>query len=164
MYNFHITDMAEAVATRLGLDGDGRQAAQDALAGYWGDKIAITWTIEDIRSCRKDISDDDAMEALQTVLHGHDATLGVTWDTLVAACGGDYPSGDDDEDDIRDRVPSDWPVQPLDPGATAKGKATCGVCGLSWDDSIITSMTPAPSARCPFESFHRDDEEDADGG
>jgi hypothetical protein len=32
--------------------------------------------------------------------------------------------------------------------------ATCGNCGLSWDDSIVTSLTPAPSARCPFEGFH----------
>ena len=31
---------------------------------------------------------------------------------------------------------------------------TDGNCGLSWDDSIITGMTPAPSARCPFEYFH----------
>ncbi len=31
---------------------------------------------------------------------------------------------------------------------------TDGACGLSWDDSIITSMTPTPSARCPFEYFH----------
>ena len=32
--------------------------------------------------------------------------------------------------------------------------ATCGTCGRTWDDSIITGMTPAPSARCPFEYFH----------
>ncbi len=31
---------------------------------------------------------------------------------------------------------------------------TDGNCGLSWDDSIITGMTPTPSARCPFEAFH----------
>jgi hypothetical protein len=33
--------------------------------------------------------------------------------------------------------------------------ATCGHCGRSWDDSIPTSLTPAPSGRCPFESMHR---------
>ncbi len=37
---------------------------------------------------------------------------------------------------------------------TYKDLATDGSCGLSWDDGIITSMTPAPSARCPFEYFH----------
>ena len=33
--------------------------------------------------------------------------------------------------------------------------ATCGDCGRSWDDSIVTSMTPAPAARCPFEGMRR---------
>lgn len=51
-------------------------------------------------------------------------------------------------------IPADWPVQPLKPGQEAKDKATCGTCGLSWDDGISTSMTPAPGARCPFEAFH----------
>ena len=23
-----------------------------------------------------------------------------------------------------------------------------------WDDAIVTSMTPTPAARCPFEPFH----------
>lgn len=32
--------------------------------------------------------------------------------------------------------------------------ATCGTCGRSWDDTISTSMTPAPSGRCPFEYEH----------
>lgn len=37
---------------------------------------------------------------------------------------------------------------------------TCGGCGRSWDDSVVTAYTPAPSARCPFEYDH--DEPDAD--
>jgi hypothetical protein len=57
-------------------------------------------------------------------------------------------------------IPADWPVQPLKPGEKAEDKATCGHCGLSWDDGISTSMTPAPSARCPFEQFHIHDEEE----
>jgi hypothetical protein len=53
------------------------------------------------------------------------------------------------------RIPRSHPVQPLKPGETAKAKTTCGHCRLSWDDAIITGWTPAPSARCPFEPFHR---------
>jgi hypothetical protein len=53
-----------------------------------------------------------------------------------------------------EKIPKDWPVQPLKPGQSAKDKTTCNTCGLSWDDGIVTEMTPAPSARCPFESFH----------
>jgi hypothetical protein len=51
-------------------------------------------------------------------------------------------------------VPKTWPVQPLRAGQKAKDRATCSTCGLSWDDGKSTSMTPAPSARCPFEFFH----------
>ena len=51
-------------------------------------------------------------------------------------------------------IPKTWPVQPLKPGQKAKDKATCGYCGLSWDDGVSTSMTPTPSGRCPFEYFH----------
>lgn len=52
------------------------------------------------------------------------------------------------------RVPASHPVRPLKPGAPAGDRVTCNTCGLSWDDSIVTSYTPAPSARCPFEAFH----------
>jgi len=50
-------------------------------------------------------------------------------------------------------VPEDHPVVPvyLDEVPTA---TTCGECGLSWDDDVVTGMTPVPSARCPFEYFH----------
>jgi hypothetical protein len=51
-------------------------------------------------------------------------------------------------------IPPNWPVQPLKPGEVAGVRMTCGACELSWDDSIPTSMTPTPSARCPFENFH----------
>lgn len=52
------------------------------------------------------------------------------------------------------QVPADFPVKPLLPGEKAEDKTTCLTCGLSWDDAIVTSMTPAPGARCPFEEFH----------
>jgi hypothetical protein len=51
-------------------------------------------------------------------------------------------------------IPKDWPVQPVAPGTTGEDIATDGYCGLSWDDGKVTDMTPAPSARCPFEPFH----------
>lgn len=43
-------------------------------------------------------------------------------------------------------------------------KATCGTCGRSWNDAIITGSTPAPSARCPFERWHEYDEDENDDG
>lgn len=53
-----------------------------------------------------------------------------------------------------ERIPKNHPVQPLKSGDSAKDKATCGHCGLSWDDGVSTSMTPTPSGRCPFEHYH----------
>lgn len=31
---------------------------------------------------------------------------------------------------------------------------TCGTCGRSWNDAAVSDVTPAPSARCPFEYEH----------
>lgn len=52
------------------------------------------------------------------------------------------------------KVPKDFPVKVLKPGAKAKDRATCGTCGRSWDDGIVTGLTPAAAARCPFEQYH----------
>lgn len=55
-------------------------------------------------------------------------------------------------------VPAGWPVVALPQDyPDANTLATCGACGRSWDDDIITSMTPAPGGRCPFELFHVED-------
>lgn len=66
-----------------------------------------------------------------------------------------WTDDDDTELDPGD-IPDDHPVRPLDDMADAVTPTTCGVCGLSWDDGVSTSMTPAPAARCPFEYFHGD--------
>lgn len=59
------------------------------------------------------------------------------------------------------RIPADHPVQPLLTAgavAAAEDPARCGTCGLYWDDGEVTSITPTPSARCPFEYFHDPEE------
>lgn len=40
-------------------------------------------------------------------------------------------------------------------GKVIKDMATCGVCGRTWNDALITGWTPAPSGRCPFEYWHK---------
>jgi hypothetical protein len=40
------------------------------------------------------------------------------------------------------------------PGTDPADVATCGHCGRSWNDAASTSVTPAPSGRCPFEYEH----------
>lgn len=51
-------------------------------------------------------------------------------------------------------IPADFPVRPLRPDDTARDRVTDNTCGLSWDDAVGTTWTPAPSGRCPFEYFH----------
>jgi hypothetical protein len=57
---------------------------------------------------------------------------------------------------------TDYPVgvvEVFDSGAynaTHQGSdiATCGHCERSWDDGHVSTWTPAPSGRCPFEYDH----------
>jgi hypothetical protein len=39
-------------------------------------------------------------------------------------------------------------------GKVKEDLATCGTCGMTWNDALITGRTPAPSARCPYEYVH----------
>lgn len=41
-----------------------------------------------------------------------------------------------------------------DDGSVIVDMATCGTCGTTWNDALITGRTPAPSARCPYEHIH----------
>jgi hypothetical protein len=64
-----------------------------------------------------------------------------------------------------EKIPADFPVRPIDTDDPEQVRnvtrgATCGTCGLTWDDAIPTSMTPAPAARCPFEYFHEEPNDD----
>jgi len=61
-------------------------------------QIALIWSIEDVQQVRPDLTDDQAWEVLQQVKSEHDATLGVTWDTLEWAANhlfGDAPETDE---------------------------------------------------------------------
>ena len=54
-------------------------------------------------------------------------------------------------------IPAHFPVKVLRTTrqkANAADLCTCGSCGRSWDDSMSTGWTPAPSGRCPFEYYH----------
>lgn len=45
-----------------------------------------------------------------------------------------------------------------DDGKPISDMTQCGACLRWWDDAIVTSMTPAPSGRCPFEYEHASDD------
>ena len=41
-----------------------------------------------------------------------------------------------------------------DAGNVKQDPTTCGNCGMTWNDALITGRTPAPAARCPYEDIH----------
>lgn len=51
---------------------------------FWNDKnsIVILWHIDDVKSIRPELDDDQCMEVLNMVARKHDPVLGVSWDTL----------------------------------------------------------------------------------
>tara|TARA_R100000988_G_scaffold103120_1_gene80950 strand:+ start:2015 stop:2266 length:252 start_codon:yes stop_codon:yes gene_type:complete len=53
--------------------------------------IAIIWEIDDVKSVRPDLTDDECMEVLGYVDRKHDASLGVCWETLECHCDHLFP-------------------------------------------------------------------------
>ena len=53
--------------------------------------IFIEWCIEDVKDVREDLDDDQAMEVLEYVKDRHDATMGITWETLQYAADHLFP-------------------------------------------------------------------------
>ncbi len=53
--------------------------------------IGLLWNIDDVRSLRPDLTDDQAWSVLQCVDRRKDATLGITWDTLSWAADDLFP-------------------------------------------------------------------------
>jgi len=46
-------------------------------------QIAIIWRVDDVLAIRPDLSNKQAMEVLRQTERRHDATMGISWDTLA---------------------------------------------------------------------------------
>jgi hypothetical protein len=86
MYNYMLVEMAEAVSKKCNVCVTD---ALSALTGYWQDKIAHVWQVEDLleTACQagKPITCQAALELLKSVFDDHDSALGITWQTLEVA-------------------------------------------------------------------------------
>lgn len=87
MYSHQIEDQVKALK-EAGVIKDTEAGVKvlNVLNEYWKDKIAVTWATEDV-ICRaeemgKTITEEQAIEVLQTILHKHDATQGINWYTI----------------------------------------------------------------------------------
>ena len=58
-------------------------------------QIAIIWGIDDVKSVRPDLSDEQAWEALKFAHRGHDASFGLNWECLESAAEALYGLADE---------------------------------------------------------------------
>lgn len=62
-------------------------------------QIAVIWSIEDVQEIRPDLTEEQAWDVLQETRRRHDATLGISWDTLefhANSMFGDAPETDNE--------------------------------------------------------------------
>lgn len=54
----------------------------------------IGWSVDDVKSedIRPDLDDVEALNVLDHIINKHDATIGVTWTTLVYVANSMYPT------------------------------------------------------------------------
>ena len=55
------------------------------------DKIFVSWSIEEVREIRPDLTDEQCRKVLRKVKDGHDANLGISWDILETVSYDMYP-------------------------------------------------------------------------
>jgi len=61
-------------------------------------QIGLIWEIDDVRHIRPDLSEDQAWQVLQAAREGHDARIGLGWETLESIASdlfGDAPESTD---------------------------------------------------------------------
>lgn len=59
--------------------------------------MAIVWQIDDVLSIRPDLTEEQAGEVLGRVEDIHDASIGVSWDTLECCADDLFPEEDEDD-------------------------------------------------------------------
>jgi hypothetical protein len=90
MYAHELKKQVEALVKAGIVRKDDTEKAIEVLANkVWSDKIALVWGVEDVieqaKSQGKRVSKERAREVLQTILHHHDASIGVNWDVISAS-------------------------------------------------------------------------------
>ena len=102
MYDYELEQMAKALEQKGLLipvlePEQAVQTVKEEMKKYWEDKVAIIWSIDDVLSIAHPakwdadgneipveewMTREDAIGVLGNILDDHDATLGITWDTV----------------------------------------------------------------------------------
>ena len=67
--------------------------------GPGSEQISIIWSVDDVLEVAPKLDREEAMEVLESVLHRHDANIGVNWDVLTHNAEWLFPDkmGEEDE-------------------------------------------------------------------
>lgn len=58
--------------------------------------VMFAWSIEDVQSVREDLNDEQAFEVLVGCEDGHDASIGMNWDTIEIVADQMFPIDSED--------------------------------------------------------------------
>jgi hypothetical protein len=87
MHEYQLEEMVETLIEAKLLDADFHTPAVEALRGYWSDKIADSWAIDDVLDLAKEhghtLTDDEARQVLQITQSRKDASIGINWDVIL---------------------------------------------------------------------------------
>ena len=83
MYSHHIKDMVLALQKAGLITKDQNKEATKAISEYWKDKIALTWSVDDVIGLNDNkLTREQAIGILDNILSHHDASIGVNWDVI----------------------------------------------------------------------------------
>ena len=100
MYEHHIDEMVEAVMCSLGyfppvnedekaVQEEEREKIREGLESCWVDKIAVSWSVEDVGSMAKEmgfkLTEKEKLDILNGILHDFDAGVGINWTIIDLA-------------------------------------------------------------------------------
>lgn len=77
----------------------GREVADEILAAQGF--VASLWGVDDVREVAngKELTDEQCMEVLDTVMSNHDASIGINWDVIGYHYNDIFGQDDDDEEE-----------------------------------------------------------------
>lgn len=85
----------------------GREVADEILAAHGF--VAFLWGVDDVREVAngKELTDDECMEVLDTVMSNHDASIGINWDVIRYHYNDTFGQDEDEDEDSEESLNED---------------------------------------------------------
>jgi hypothetical protein len=141
----------DAVLAAAGHDASQQPEGKHALP----DTITLGWSVEDVHELRPDLSKEQCREVLHYVEEHHNASIGITWDTIEDAAEGLFPAPDSPPPASGQAVPGHPlpgdTVRPEPDPFTALWERSIGQLGIPLDDipaavgAIFPELAEKPS-------------------